>query len=135
MALLYVLFGASDIAMTQVLTETMAVLFLVLVVYRLPRLGGVASRRAAAGDAFLCGLTGGLLALLLLSAVSAHSPAPISAYFAAQSQLAAHGRNVVNTILVDFRALDTLGEIVVLTLAGAGVFALLRLRPEGEPPR
>jgi len=41
---------------------------------------------------------------------------------------AAHGRNVVNVILVDFRALDTLGEITVLAVAGLGVYALLRLR-------
>jgi multisubunit Na+/H+ antiporter MnhB subunit len=39
-----------------------------------------------------------------------------------------HGRNIVNVILVDFRALDTMGEITVLSLAGVGVFALLKLR-------
>jgi multicomponent Na+:H+ antiporter subunit A len=36
---------------------------------------------------------------------------------------------VVNVILVDFRALDTLGEITVLAIAALGVFAMLRLRP------
>jgi multicomponent Na+:H+ antiporter subunit A len=42
----------------------------------------------------------------------------------------AHGRNVVNVILVDFRGLDTLGEITVLAVAGMGVYGLLKLRPE-----
>ena len=47
----------------------------------------------------------------------------------------AHGRNVVNVILVDFRGLDTLGEITVLAVAAAGVWALLKLRPaEGDGP-
>ena len=47
----------------------------------------------------------------------------------------AHGRNVVNVILVDFRGLDTLGEITVLAVAAAGVWALLELRPaEGDDP-
>jgi len=48
------------------------------------------------------------------------------------SLVAAQGRNVVNVILVDFRALDTLGEITVLAIAALGVFAMLRLRPRGE---
>jgi multicomponent Na+:H+ antiporter subunit A len=44
------------------------------------------------------------------------------------SQPLAKGYNVVNTIIVDFRALDTLGEIAVLGIAGFGVYALLKLR-------
>jgi multicomponent Na+:H+ antiporter subunit A len=46
----------------------------------------------------------------------------------------AHGRNVVNVILVDFRALDTMGEITVLSIAAIGVFALLKLRARRERP-
>jgi multicomponent Na+:H+ antiporter subunit A len=42
----------------------------------------------------------------------------------------AHGRNIVNVILVDFRALDTLGEIFVVGLAAIGVYAMIRLRAE-----
>ena len=44
----------------------------------------------------------------------------------------AHGRNIVNVILVDFRGLDTLGEITVLAVAAVGVYALLKLRPDKE---
>ena len=60
-------------------------------------------------------------------AVSARTPAAtiepdreVSEYYLAQSEPAAHGRNVVNVILVDFRAMDTLGEITVLAVAGLG---------------
>jgi multisubunit Na+/H+ antiporter MnhB subunit len=38
----------------------------------------------------------------------------------------AFGSNVVNVILVDFRAIDTMGEVVVLAVAGLGVYAVLR---------
>ena len=40
-----------------------------------------------------------------------------------------YGRNIVNVILVDFRAMDTMGEITVLSISAMGVFALLKLRP------
>ena len=53
---------------------------------------------------------------------------PISSYYLDNSYTQAHGRNIVNVILVDFRALDTLGEITVLTLAAVGVYALFNIR-------
>jgi multicomponent Na+:H+ antiporter subunit A len=52
----------------------------------------------------------------------------VSEFYAQNSVALAHGRNIVNTILVDWRALDTLGEITVLSVAAIGVFALLKLR-------
>jgi multicomponent Na+:H+ antiporter subunit A len=55
-------------------------------------------------------------------------------FYAENSRLLGHGRNVVNVILVDFRALDTLGEITVLSTAAIGVFALLKLRPRRDRP-
>ena len=63
----------------------------------------------------------------------------LSPFFSEASLSLAKGRNVVNVILVDFRGLDTLGEITVLAVAAIGVFALVRLRlsagaagPKGE---
>lgn len=47
----------------------------------------------------------------------------------------AYGRNIVNVILVDYRALDTLGEMFVLALAAIGVIAMLKLRHEPESPK
>jgi multicomponent Na+:H+ antiporter subunit A len=66
---------------------------------------------------------------LTLAAFSAVNDVPLSEFFAERSVPDAHGRNIVNVILVDFRALDTLGEITVLALAALGIYALLRLRP------
>ena len=53
---------------------------------------------------------------------------PIADFFGQNSYLNAYGKNVVNVILVDFRALDTLGEITVLSAAALGVYALLKLK-------
>ena len=55
-------------------------------------------------------------------------------FYAEQSLPAGHGRNIVNVILVDFRALDTLGEITVFSIAAVGVYALLKLRMTTDPP-
>jgi len=52
----------------------------------------------------------------------------LSDFFAANSYVEAHGRNIVNVILVDFRGLDTFGEIVVLAVAAIGIYALIRMK-------
>jgi multicomponent Na+:H+ antiporter subunit A len=72
-----------------------------------------------------------MTALVLIATDVQYHPS-ISSFFAEHSLPDAHGRNLVNVILVDFRSLDTLGEIAVLAMAGIGVFALLKLRP-GKP--
>ena len=70
---------------------------------------------------------------LLVAAIQAVPPrTDVASYYAAQSVEKAYGRNVVNTILVDFRAMDTLGEATVLALAALGVYALVRLRHPKE---
>jgi multicomponent Na+:H+ antiporter subunit A len=77
-----------------------------------------------------------MTAIVLATAVTYH-PAPLRDYFARASLPLAQGRNVVNVILVDFRALDTLGEITVLAVAALGVVGLMRLRrgsPEEDQP-
>ena len=56
----------------------------------------------------------------------------ISAYYAENAYVLAHGKNVVNVILVDFRGIDTMVEISVLAIAAIGVFGLLKLRLKSE---
>lgn len=126
-ALVYVQFGAPDLAMTQLTIETMTVLLFVLVIHRLPLFSRVSNPWTKRIDALVALAAGGLMSVLVLVALSMRQGSSLSAFFAEQSLPAAHGRNIVNVILVDFRAADTLGEITVLALAGTGVFALLRL--------
>jgi len=125
-ALIYTLFGAPDLAITQFLIETMTVILFVLVLYRLPMFAQLSSTRSRLRDAVISLGAGGLMTLLVLTTISLPADSRLSPFFAENSALLAKGRNIVNVILVDFRGLDTLGEITVLSVAAIGVFALLK---------
>lgn len=127
-ALLFVLFGAPDLAMTQFLVETLMVILFVLVFYHLPAFPRLSRLRSRLRDALVVVSVGSVIAALVLVMNQVQWHGPISDYFAEHSVEQAHGRNIVNVILVDFRGLDTLGEITVLSVAGMGVYALLKLR-------
>ena len=68
---------------------------------------------------------GGAITILLLSITSRPLDLTLSEYFAENSYTEAFGRNIVNVILVDFRALDTFGEIAVVVIAGVAVLSLV----------
>jgi multicomponent Na+:H+ antiporter subunit A len=121
--------------MTQVLIETLTVILFVFVFYHLPPFATVSSTASRARDALIAIATGALMTLLVLAATATPPDSQLAHYFAENSKAVAHGGNIVNVILVDFRGLDTLGEITVLSVAAIGVFALLRLRPRKGDPR
>jgi multicomponent Na+:H+ antiporter subunit A len=127
-ALIYVLFGAPDLAMTQVMVETLTVILFVLMFYHLPRFTSFTPRPARARDIVVSLMAGGLVTGLLLAATRRPLVPRLSPFFADESLPYGHGRNIVNVILVDFRGLDTMGEITVLSVAAMGVYALLKLR-------
>jgi len=129
-AMIYFMFSAPDLAMTQVLVETLTLVLFVLAFYRLPLFGNYSTRMTKVRDAVLAVVFGSVMALVVLAEQSARATDNAVSRFMGEESLAlAQGRNVVNVILVDFRALDTLGEITVLAIAALGVFAMLRLRP------
>ena len=127
-ALTFLLFGAPDIALTQLLVETLTVIIVSLVLLRLPPLGDARKRTAKrrALDAGLSLAAGVLIASLLMGVGQHPLDRSLTEFFEANSYAAAHGRNIVNVILVDFRSLDTLGEITVVVLAALAGAALLR---------
>jgi len=131
-ALLYILFGAPDLAITQFLIETLMVILFVLVFYYLPRFAVLSTPRVRLRDGLIAAAAGALMTLLVMAVNSIQLHPSIAGYFAENSVPLAHGRNIVNVIIVDFRALDTLGEITVLGIAGIGVFALVKLRRSKE---
>jgi multicomponent Na+:H+ antiporter subunit A len=127
-ALVFVMFAAPDLAITQFLVETLVVIIVALVLIRLPvgslaEPGNAAIRSLAAP---LAAATGALVAGLLLAVTSRPLDRSLTTFFEAASYPEANGRNIVNVILVDFRGIDTLGEIFVLAIAATGIFALLR---------
>lgn len=126
-AIIYLLFGAPDLAMTQLLVETLTVILFVLAFYHLPDFGRLSPAPARIRDVIVALSAGAMMTLLVLLAVHIQLSPTIAAYFIDTALPLGHGRNIVNVILVDFRALDTLGEITVLGIAAIGVYALLKL--------
>ena len=126
MALLFLVYSAPDLALTQLVVEVLdggALRLRAATPAASSRsFGGFRDRPGALALAVAAGVT---MAALTWLAFEVQLAAPISGYFEVQSVPMAHGRNVVNVILVDFRALDTLGEITVLAVAALGVLALL----------
>ncbi|NLR95421.1 putative monovalent cation/H+ antiporter subunit A [Rhizobium sp. P38BS-XIX] len=132
-AVIFLLFGAPDLSFTQFMVETLSVVILALVMTRL-RLSPSDRRPplkmvAHAALAIACGLG---FALLLLKATQAPFDLTLTAFFNQYSKLIAHGDNVVNVIIVDFRGTDTLGEIAVVAMTGLAILALIRIRAGGE---
>jgi multicomponent Na+:H+ antiporter subunit A len=131
--LIFVFFSAPDLALTQLLVEVLTVVLLVFVFYRIPprrvpkQAPWVKSHNLVVAVAV--GLWG--FAMALVGTGESFEPS-ISDYFSLNAVSAAHGGNIVNVILVDFRGFDTLGEITVLSIAAIGGYGLLRasrLRP------
>jgi multicomponent Na+:H+ antiporter subunit A len=129
-ALIYILFGAPDLAMTQFSIETLTVILFVLVLYRLPGFSNLTGKATRFRDAIVAIAAGGMMTLLVLVITSTPLVSRLTPYFAENSYTLAKGRNIVNVILVDFRGIDTLGEITVLAVAAIGVYALMKLRSE-----
>ena len=133
MAALFVLQGAPDLALTQVLVELVTLIAVVLVLRRLPaRLGekhGSSHRllRAALGAAV--GIT---MAVVALVATGARVAEPISVFWPELAVEQGHGYNVVNVAIVDLRGWDTMGELTVVIAAATGVASLIFLRTRAD---
>ena len=137
LALLFVLLSAPDLAMTQVLVEILLVVIALAVLSATVGAARHEPRGRRAGALPLALGMGATVTLLLLAVLRVPFDGRVSDFFLTQSVPQGFGRNVVNVILVDFRALDTLGEITVLAVAALGALVLLRgLRVAGPslPP-
>ncbi|WP_416408351.1 putative monovalent cation/H+ antiporter subunit A [Agrobacterium rosae] len=128
-AVLFLLFGAPDLSFTQFMVETLSVVILTLVMTRL-RLSPSDHRefRQKLVDGIIAAACGTGFALMLLKSTERPFDASLTEFFSAYSKLIAHGNNVVNVIIVDFRGTDTLGEIAVVMITGLAILALIRIR-------
>lgn len=134
LSLLFALFGAPDLAFTQLMIEVVTLVLFILAFHFLPDAFIVTRSRVFGVFDTLVALMAGVSVTLLILAAKAHSlNNSISSWFVENAVPIGQGHNVVNVILVDFRGLDTQGEIVVLVIAAMGVAALLRLRPFNQP--
>jgi multicomponent Na+:H+ antiporter subunit A len=127
LAMVFLASRAPDVAITQLMVETLTVIFLALVLRRLPPTKLVGSRKPAAKrfHAVIAIIIGTVVSAMMLMTVSQPLPGDIAQWYLDNSLPGGKGANVVNVILVDFRALDTLGEILVVGLAGLAAATLL----------
>jgi multicomponent Na+:H+ antiporter subunit A len=102
----------------------------VLVLQKLPKFAQLSKRRSKIRDGIIALSFGSVMTVLALKAIHVEFNHPISDYFVENSYIKAYGKNIVNVILVDFRALDTLGEVVVLAVAAMGVYVLLNKKTQ-----
>lgn len=126
--LFFVLFRAPDLALTQMIVETVSVMLFLLCFYHLPKLK---REKVPMGlkwrNLLISAGVGIVVTLIALAASSGRSFDSIADFFIKESYPSAGGKNIVNVILVDFRGFDTLLEIMVLGIASLGIYALIRV--------
>ena len=128
--LIYLLYGAPDVALTQLTVEILVVVLITVVLLKLPK--HITVVESGSMEKMTRGViavsVGCLVTVLLLGVNSAPLDMRITDYYAAYSYSLAHGRNIVNVVLVDFRGFDTMGEITVLSVAGLTAYQMIKLR-------
>jgi multicomponent K+:H+ antiporter subunit A len=131
--LAFVQFSAPDLALTQISVEVVTVLLLLLALNLLPKQPPQLSSPARLWRDGGLAVTGGVLVGgLAWAMLTRDAGASIAAFHIANAKPGGGGTNIVNVILVDFRAYDTLGEIIVLGIAGLAIFALLDTAATGS---
>ncbi len=129
----FVWLSAPDLALTQLLVEIVTTVLILLGLRWLPKrleeratLVGIRARLRRERDLALAVAAGLGTAALAFAVMARPLPDTVASYFLEHAYPGGGGRNVVNVILVDFRAFDTMGEITVLAAVALSVFALLR---------
>lgn len=134
-AIFFVLFRAPDLALTQLVIETVTTVLFLLCFYFLPELKkDIIPRSAKIRNAIISVAGGATVVLIALSVHSGKLFESISSYFENSYELAG-GKNIVNAILGDFRGFDTMLESLVLFIAGIGVYTLIRIKSGKEPKK
>ncbi|MGK0272657.1 MAG: multicomponent K+:H+ antiporter subunit A [Cocleimonas sp.] len=124
-SLAFVKFSAPDLALTQLSVEIVTIILLLLALYFLPQNSPKETDKNRINRDVVISVLSGIGVTLFTMAVLTREYEPISQFFLTNSIPGGGGSNAVNVILVDFRGIDTLGEIVVLALAGLGIYAML----------
>ncbi len=128
-AVLFLLHGAPDLALTQVLVETVSLLVFLLVLRKLPKY--FTERPLTSGRwwrVLIATGTGVAVTLVAQLMIASRTATPVSAAYPEVAKSFGYGNNIVNVVLVDTRAWDTIGEISVLGIAATGVASLIFLR-------
>lgn len=127
-SMFFVIFRAPDLALTQFVVETVTTALFLLCFYHLPRFGKYLGTIRFKLTNLLVSIGVGVTVTLIALSANGYKVLPsIKGYFENAYELAG-AKNIVNAILVDFRGFDTMLEISVLTIAGLGVYTLIKLQ-------
>ncbi|MEC1421991.1 Na+/H+ antiporter subunit A [Bacillus subtilis] len=133
LALFFVIFRAPDLALTQLVIETISVALFLLCFYHLPKLRLKTKTRTFRMTNFIISLGVGIIVTLLgIASSSQRTKDSIASFFVKHSHDLGGGDNVVNVILVDFRGFDTMFEITVLTIAALGIYSMIKTKVKEE---
>ncbi|GGG88469.1 Na+/H+ antiporter subunit A [Staphylococcus pragensis] len=128
-SVLFVFFKAPDLALTQFVVESISTGLFLLCFYHLPNLNRYNEKPSFKMTNAIISIGVGLVVIVLgLIAYGNRHFTSIGEYYKAHVYDLAHGKNMVNVILVDFRGMDTLFESSVLGIAGLGVYTMIKLR-------
>ncbi len=130
-AIFYILASAPDLALTQLVVETLTLVIFLLVIEELPAYYGEMDPPVVARDILLSLLVGATIFVTVLVSLGGPDSA-LARYFTEQAVPQGGGTNIVNVILVDFRSFDTLGESTVIVIAAIAVLTVVLMRDQGE---
>lgn len=130
--LFFVLFRAPDLALTQMVVETVTVALFLLCFYHLPELTPKSSKRYKGVNLIIAVSVGVVMTLIALAASGTAGMDSISEFYTEQSYNLGGGKNIVNVLLVDFRGFDTLLEIMVLGVAALAIYSMINLNLNGK---
>lgn len=128
----FLAFRAPDLALTQMIIETVTVILFLLAFRYMPGIRALARTRTQYLVDLGIALSAGVGIMAYLLSVRPGLAESISPYYLQHSYTGGGGNNVVNVTLVDFRGFDTMGEITVVGMVGLAVLALLRLGKPGH---
>ncbi|RIM18012.1 DUF4040 domain-containing protein, partial [Staphylococcus cohnii] len=132
-AIFFIFFGAPDLALTQFIVESISTALFLLCFYHLPNLNRHKETRSFKLVNVLISIgVGAVVTVLGLIAYGNRHFSSISEFYKEHVYDLAHGTNMVNVILVDFRGTDTLFESAVLGIAGLGVYTMIKLRTSNK---
>ncbi len=128
----YLLMDAPDLVMTQLVVETLSLIIFLLVLDKLPEMKKHVSLTRKAKDILIAAAAGFTVFTAVLYSKMVETPGELSRYYVENAVPGSGGTNVVNVILVDFRGIDTMGEISVIAMAGIAIMMLFKMRGEKQ---
>ena len=131
-SIFYLLMDAPDLVMTQLVVESLSLIIFLLVLDSIPEYTKKISVSRKIRDILISASAGLLVFMSVIYSKAEKTPEKLSEYYIENALPGSGGTNVVNVILVDFRGLDTMGEISVIFMAGLAILMLFRMRGDEE---